>query len=204
MAWRRSGDKPLSEPMMVGLPTHEFVTRPQWVKRIFQLLNPIYMYATYSGWCLMPLRRSPSTVIKNSAFHLGMDIETVCETQRNWYNSLEHSTWILRLEVRHFLSAKHQFVENECCCLCIIDIKFSNANLQQKYVVIQRCYTPVHDSIYWQLCLKWEIMIPKMIHDATPALLDILMSDMVISYQEQLNFHNINTHWPHWGRMSSQ
>ena len=32
MAWHRSGDKPLSEPMMVSLPTHICVTRPQWVK----------------------------------------------------------------------------------------------------------------------------------------------------------------------------
>ena len=32
MAWRRPGDKPLSEPMMVKLPTHICVTRPQWVK----------------------------------------------------------------------------------------------------------------------------------------------------------------------------
>ena len=32
MAWRRSGDKPLSEPMMVSLLTHICVTRPQWVK----------------------------------------------------------------------------------------------------------------------------------------------------------------------------
>ena len=31
MAWRRSGDKPLSEPIMVRLPTHICVTRPQWV-----------------------------------------------------------------------------------------------------------------------------------------------------------------------------
>ena len=29
MAWRRSGDKPLPEPMMVSLPTHICVTRPQ-------------------------------------------------------------------------------------------------------------------------------------------------------------------------------
>ena len=29
MAWRRPGDKPLSEPMMVRLLTHIFVTRPQ-------------------------------------------------------------------------------------------------------------------------------------------------------------------------------
>ena len=32
MAWRRAGDKPLSEPMMVRLPMHICVTRPQWVK----------------------------------------------------------------------------------------------------------------------------------------------------------------------------
>ena len=31
MAWRRSGDQPLSEPMMVSLLTHICVTRPQWV-----------------------------------------------------------------------------------------------------------------------------------------------------------------------------
>ena len=31
MAWRRPGDKPLSEPMMDILLTHLCVTRPQWV-----------------------------------------------------------------------------------------------------------------------------------------------------------------------------
>ena len=30
-AWRRPGDKPLSEPMMVRLPTHICVPRPQWI-----------------------------------------------------------------------------------------------------------------------------------------------------------------------------
>ena len=34
MAWRRPGDKPLSEPMMVSLPTHICVTRPQWVNTL--------------------------------------------------------------------------------------------------------------------------------------------------------------------------
>ena len=33
MAWRRPGDKPLSEPMMVSLPTHICITRPQWVNK---------------------------------------------------------------------------------------------------------------------------------------------------------------------------
>ena len=31
MAWRRPGDKPISEPMMVSLMTHICITRPQWV-----------------------------------------------------------------------------------------------------------------------------------------------------------------------------
>ena len=31
MAWRQPGDKPLSEPMMLRLPTNICVTRPQWV-----------------------------------------------------------------------------------------------------------------------------------------------------------------------------
>ena len=36
MAWRRSGDKPLSEPMMVSLLTHICVTRPQWVNQAWE------------------------------------------------------------------------------------------------------------------------------------------------------------------------
>ena len=31
MAWRQSGNKPLSEPMIVRLPMHICVTRPKWV-----------------------------------------------------------------------------------------------------------------------------------------------------------------------------
>ena len=44
MAWRRSGDKPLSEPMMVSLLTHICVTRPQWdniVNNIWFMLQMI-------------------------------------------------------------------------------------------------------------------------------------------------------------------
>ena len=33
MTWRRPGDKPLSEPIMVSLLTHICVTRPQWVNQ---------------------------------------------------------------------------------------------------------------------------------------------------------------------------
>ena len=42
MAWHRSGDEPLSEPMMVSLLMHICVTGPQWVKMIKYCL-PIYV-----------------------------------------------------------------------------------------------------------------------------------------------------------------
>ena len=40
MAWRRSGDKPLSATMMVSLLTHIWVTPPQWVKPRLGLSSP--------------------------------------------------------------------------------------------------------------------------------------------------------------------
>ena len=47
MAWRRPGDKPLTEPMMVvRLPTHICVTQPQWVKfhRVSQYLVNVVLF----------------------------------------------------------------------------------------------------------------------------------------------------------------
>ena len=95
-AWRRPGDKPLSEPMMISLPTHICVTRPQWVKRpglVFQswdqypcswfrwetknasaktfLLQsyktPLTIYSkAFSSWCI--LMHQKVMLIKNSGY----------------------------------------------------------------------------------------------------------------------------------------
>ena len=46
MAWRWPGDKPSSEPMMVSLPTHICVTRPQWVNHQLQW----WMVAEVRAW----------------------------------------------------------------------------------------------------------------------------------------------------------
>ena len=48
MAWRRPGNKPLSEPMMVSLPMHICVTRPQWLK-------PQMLFAFAQHWSDHPL-----------------------------------------------------------------------------------------------------------------------------------------------------
>ena len=41
MAWRRPGDKPLSEAMMVNLPTHVCVSWPQWVNVTIVIHNNV-------------------------------------------------------------------------------------------------------------------------------------------------------------------
>ena len=40
MAWRLPGDKPLSEPMMISLLTHIWVTRPQWIMHQSLIWDP--------------------------------------------------------------------------------------------------------------------------------------------------------------------
>ena len=52
MAWRRSGDKPLSEPIMVSLRTHICVIRPQWVNKV----NIVTTVFNLVFWCAMTLK----------------------------------------------------------------------------------------------------------------------------------------------------
>ena len=44
MAWRRPGNKPLSEPMVVSLLTHICVTRPQWVNNGIKHQYIVYIH----------------------------------------------------------------------------------------------------------------------------------------------------------------
>ena len=54
MAWRRSGDKPLSEPIMVILLTHICVTRPQWVNTSTIDATVSLLYGVYGQSSLAP------------------------------------------------------------------------------------------------------------------------------------------------------
>ena len=49
MAWRRPGDKPLSEPMMVRLPTHICVTRPQWVNWYGKNMYDLWIFCLFNS-----------------------------------------------------------------------------------------------------------------------------------------------------------
>ena len=73
MAWRRPGDKPLSETIMVRLLTHICVTRPQWVNRSMWCIYyhlPVTLCIYHDVLTHWPLR-SVVVIIKVSFFHQG-------------------------------------------------------------------------------------------------------------------------------------
>ena len=59
MAWRRPGDKPLSGPMIIRLPTHIYVTRPQWLKLSVLSNNSWRTRTVTSNHLPRPHRESP-------------------------------------------------------------------------------------------------------------------------------------------------
>ena len=56
IAWHRSGDKPLSEPMTDSLLTHICVTRPQWVNASYTLAEIIMESSLITGNPSLKLR----------------------------------------------------------------------------------------------------------------------------------------------------
>ena len=50
MAWHRLGDKPLSETIVVWLPTHICVTQPEWVKWNINFIPHIWRIGRYLEW----------------------------------------------------------------------------------------------------------------------------------------------------------
>ena len=62
MAWRRSGDKPLSESMLVNLPTHICVTRPQWVNYLSTSVWNIYFWTQKHFWIICYISASEPTI----------------------------------------------------------------------------------------------------------------------------------------------
>ena len=83
MAWRRPGDKPLSEPMMVNLPTHICVTRPEWVNcfhKITMLTAIDSNYCTYEPLTQRPVISMYFRRFISGSFQYLTDISFICYT----------------------------------------------------------------------------------------------------------------------------
>ena len=83
MAWRRPGDKPLSEAMLVSLLTHKCVTRPQWVLSIS---------AQFIGIETMP-PPPPENIISISMHYEKGQITFLVEAWAFWNET--HLIWII-------------------------------------------------------------------------------------------------------------
>ena len=70
-AWRRSGEQPLSEPMVVRLPTYICVTRPQWVY-INTWTRWWFMCVAYSTEKVIPCLAKPSLKFNGGLAKLGL------------------------------------------------------------------------------------------------------------------------------------
>ena len=84
MAWRRPGDKPLSEPMMVSLPTQICVTRPQWVK---------FSISKISNLAKVPVRFFARITFIFDRYHRAWAAATPDKYQRD----IQYLTWVLAM-----------------------------------------------------------------------------------------------------------
>ena len=102
MAWRLPGANPLSEPMVVSLLAHIYVTRPQWVKQQFNTLidsfcvhwTLLFLDVDYTllgrlksvlcGYFLCPFRSKDSAVLILKKMYFKV-IEYQISLQRNIY-----------------------------------------------------------------------------------------------------------------------
>ena len=97
MAWRQSGNKPLSESMMASLLTHICVTRPQWVK----------MHFTKGSWAHnWKLMEIVINVVMTVIFQLVHKFPHVMTAQLSWH------VVICDLIVSSFFKwEKHEFLQ---------------------------------------------------------------------------------------------
>ena len=86
MAWRRPGDKPLPEPIIVSLPTHICVSQPQWVKACFHhvcdrahIKGTSYLFGHTQIWNAIPA----CIEHVNTIFRI---IFVIARNQLGWYN----------------------------------------------------------------------------------------------------------------------
>ena len=94
MAWRRPGDKPLSEPTLIGLLTHICVTRPQWVNdrgtNSYHTLH-INNLPRFVKWYLITeikhCHRSPTSSPRKGQWRGALMFSSICTWMNGWVNN---------------------------------------------------------------------------------------------------------------------
>ena len=112
MAWRRPGDKPLYEPMMVSLTTHICVNRPQWVNMCVtqnpRKNAPSIYNLRINAW-LVPLWQNRLTIQLKNSYIFIFYVDHRSNIRTSLYGSMfliisYHLDWIIAM---HFKSRQH-------------------------------------------------------------------------------------------------
>ena len=140
MAWRRSGDKPLSEPMMVSLLTHICVTRPQWVNLwyaecSFWIYDNILTFTNISWHCdgamdILLCERQGSRMDVDALVMQGRQAISICNIDLvilEYYGFSTKSTLKIKKAGFHFvddLFIMDFLKKRNCCILMQISLSF--------------------------------------------------------------------------------
>ena len=156
MTWRRPGDKPLSEPMLISLPTHICVTRPQWVNSM-GLVGNIYIgklciigeYNVFSP--LHCVFRSP-IIAFNHIYNMIWRLYK--STPEEWYKNLALPTdryiWGIQTTV---LGSKHNWAMQPKMVFKIYEgILCSSFYVKEFDVIVKKYFPWITLSNLWPFC----------------------------------------------------
>ena len=121
-AWGRPGDKPLYEPMMVGLLRHICVTRPQWVNTLKKMVDILWHFIV----CLfLFVFKFPEGVINNQPTWTDSDIVHRHKSASQGFSSLNTTQTItiftpFRASTMKIEKFYHTWVWNRGICRRVI------------------------------------------------------------------------------------
>ena len=144
MAWRRPGDKPLSEPMIVSLPTHICVTRPQWVKHYPKQWRPS---------SVTPIRHKPPIIQYHMLFsqdRVRSPRLSVCTqlVSLHWRHMSELASQITSLAIV-YSTVKSRRRSKKTSKLHVTDLCAANSPVTGEYPA-QRASNAENVSIWWR------------------------------------------------------
>ena len=174
MAWRRPGDRPLSEPMMVSLPTHICVARPQWVKGGYHVMPPYHCreccLRTNTNW--HSLRIAQHRIDSNYFVFVRCHFRISSQANTNVLKCSKHSYWpcesilfvlrritspnvvSIRVSSYWFVSHRCTFVSHRCTfalgfAACPLRLSTLQYDAQRSYCNIgSHMFALVHISSY--------------------------------------------------------
>ena len=142
MAWRRPGDKSLSEPMMVRLLVHIYVTQPQWVTIPGLFISAFYTYRQVSN-----IRR---TLVSNKIVdHSDVVFWSIaCRRCSNYIFILDLTPGFIGLGKDNYKTRRETFKFGDLLRFILETLRYSYCCVMIPFRI---CYSASHMTPWWLL-----------------------------------------------------